>query len=226
MGKEGARLFKKLGELRDVQVMAALLKIPDAPRGAASPALLQHLAGREIELRKAAVAALGKFNRKKWAAWALSLSARAACIPLDRDAFLNLALERWEKAFRLHRQALRNRSHVSCHRLRIGLKKFRYTLENFLPDLYQEWGASLRDLQNLLGEMHDMHVLLQTARKTGAIRNRKSEIIWRSWIEKEIHQRRNLYRQKMTGRNSLWRLWRAGLPPEKTLNRRPPVSQL
>jgi CHAD domain-containing protein len=217
MNKEAARLFKELGELRDVQVMIEWLKNPDAPRDKTSRIMFEQLAGRQLELKKTASAAIGSFNKKKWTAWIVHLSKRAARIPLGGEAFHHLALEKLEEAHGLHRQAVRNRSHISFHRLRIGLKKFRYTLENFLPGPCQEWGADLRDLQNLLGEMHDLHVLLRMAIGIGAIRKKKPRDKWRSWIENEIHQRMSLYRRKMTGNNSLWRLWRDGLPQGEQL---------
>jgi CHAD domain-containing protein len=212
MSKEAACLFKELGELRDVQVMTEWLRNPDAPQDRASRTMLKHLAGRELELKEAALTAISIFNKKKWLALNERLSKRAFCIPLGSEAFRHLAVEKWDEAHRLHQQALRNRSHISFHRLRIGLKKFRYILENFLPDLYKDWEANIRNLQDLLGGMHDLHVLHQMAVGIGAFHTQKSRDKWRAWIENEIHQRMDLYREKTTRKDSLWRLWRAGLP--------------
>jgi CHAD domain-containing protein len=212
MSKEAARLFKELGELRDVQATVKRLRTLNAPRDHASETMLEYLAGRELELKNNASAALNNFNRKEWTAWASYLSKRAARIPPEGEAFRHLALERFDEAYRLHRQALRNRSHIACHRLRIGLKKFRYTLENFLPGFYKDRGADLRHLQDLLGEAHDLHVLLQTAIGIGAIQDKKLRNRWRTWVGNEIHKRMKLYRRKMTGKHSLWQFWRTGLP--------------
>ena len=217
MRKESGRLLKKLGELRDIHVMAEWMKNPGAPRDAAHRLLLDHISGREDELKKAAAAALGSFDRRKWAAWAARLSRRSTRIPPEGNVFRHLALERWNEACSLHRQALRNRSHIGFHRLRIGLKKFRYTVENFLPGLHREWGADLRDLQDLLGEMHDLHVLVQTAIDIHAIQSRTSRDPWNSWIKGEIGQRLDRYRRNMTGENSMWKLWRAALPQGEQL---------
>jgi exopolyphosphatase/pppGpp-phosphohydrolase len=60
--------------------------------------------------------------------------------------------------------------------------------------------------------MHDLYVLLQTAIGIGAIQTKETRDHWRSWIEGESSQRLDRYRWKMIGRDSLWRLWRAGLP--------------
>lgn len=212
MRKEGARLFKKFGELRDTQVMIGWLKTPGAPQDDAVRILHEQLAVRENELKEAAAAGLHSFNRRQWAAWAARLVKRASRIPLEGAALRHLALERWHEAHCLHRQALRNRSHISFHRLRIGLKKFRYTAENFLPSLLEEWGTDLRELQDLLGELHDLHVLLQTATGAGVLWDKESRARWRSWIAKESSLRLDRYRRKMSGRDSLWRVWRARLP--------------
>ena len=58
---------------------------------------------------------------------------RAARIRQGSALFKHLALERWTEARELHNRALRNRSQVAFHSLRIGIKRFRYIVENFLP---------------------------------------------------------------------------------------------
>jgi len=217
MRKAGSSLFKSLGGLRDTQVMIDWMNDPGAPQDASSRILLEHLARREGELKEQASQALAGFDRKKWEAWTARLPKRAAHIPVEGAAFRHLALERWHEAHLLHRQALRNRSHVAFHRLRVGLKKFRYTLENFVPSLHEQWASDLRELQDLLGELHDLHVLLQTAVGIGAVQNSESRTRWRSWTEAESSRRLQRYRQKMTGKESLWRVWRAALPQGEAL---------
>jgi exopolyphosphatase/pppGpp-phosphohydrolase len=65
--------------------------------------------------------------------------------------------------------------------------------------------------------MHDLHVLLQKAIEIGAIHDRESRYRWRSWIEGESNQRLDRYRQKMSGKDSLWRIWRNRLPQGEQL---------
>ena len=68
------------------------------------------------------------------------LEARARRIESHEDVFQVLALEKWQDARRLHSTALRNRSKVALHQLRIGIKRFRYVVENFLPAASRDVG--------------------------------------------------------------------------------------
>jgi hypothetical protein len=92
------------------------------------------------------------------------------------------------------------------------MKKLRYLVENFLPGLHEEWGEDLRVIQNLLGEMHDLDVLLYKANEIGALHDKELRDQWRSWIAGEYRLRQDEYRRRMTGTASLWRIWRKRLP--------------
>jgi CHAD domain-containing protein len=209
---ESKRVFQQLGALRDTQVMLEWAqRFSPSPDESAS-ALCSHLANNEIKFKESASEALQEFDQKKWASWARLLPKRARGIPLEGMAFQHLALESWFVAHDLHRQALRNRSHAAYHRLRIGLKKFRYLVENFLPSRYVLWGAELGELQDLLGEIHDLHVLSQTAMEIHAFGSNEVLIKWREWIEAEINRRLDIYRRNMLGESAQWRVWRSGLP--------------
>jgi hypothetical protein len=127
------------------------------------------------------------------------------------------AIQAWNKARELQVQAARNRSILSYHRLRIGLKKLRYTVENFLPDLHAEWGSDLRDLQDCLGEQHDLSVLWGTMVRIRAFPDVDSRERWRASIQAERERRIEQYRSQMMGDNSRWGVWRAGLPAPSRL---------
>ncbi len=212
MKKEGRILFRRLGELRDTQVMLDLVgRLVIGPE-ATIRLVNAFLAGREIQLKSIAHEALRKFNLDKWSAWRKLLPLRTHSIPMEGPAFQHLALECWHQARELHRQALRNRSQIAFHRLRIGLKKFRYTVENFLPQRHEQWGNDLRELQDLLGELHDLHVLWRTALGIGVLKDTEARSLWRTSIGDERRRRLDGYRRRMVGGTSLWATWRAGLP--------------
>ena len=107
-----------------------------------SHSLLEILKGREAEQKREARAALEEFDRKQWRQWGKSLPLRAARIRPGSVVFKHLALERWTAARELHNRALRNRSQVAFHTLRIGINRFRYIVENFLPTSNTRPGAT------------------------------------------------------------------------------------
>jgi len=245
MKKAGKRLFRRLGDLRDTQVMMEWVEKlePNLPNeGVSQPieqpeksagdkrnpatedhhepvsrALREILHGREKEQKLDAQIALEEFDRKEWRQWGRSLPWRAARIRPGSALFKHLALERWTAARELHRQALRNRSQAALHRLRIGIKKFRYIVENFLPAEHQAWSDGLKEMQDLLGEVHDLDVLWDTAVKCHVFPNSESRDHWHKRIVAERAKRIEHYRTRMVGEDSLWQVWRAGLPQGKQI---------
>jgi exopolyphosphatase/guanosine-5'-triphosphate,3'-diphosphate pyrophosphatase len=246
MKKAGRRLFGKLGELRDSQVMMEwvekLSRSPNSgkeaskgspnpwgqsyeeslqngdPRDPVAHALLEILARREKEQTRAARVALNEFDRKQWRQWSRTLPRRAARIRLGSLLFKHLALERWAEAHELHRAAMRNRSQTAFHRLRIGIKRFRYTVENFLPELHLAWSHDLKDLQDLLGELHDLDVLWATASSCQVFPDEVARGRWHARILAQRTARIDLYREKMVGAHSLWNVWRASLPQGRQIH--------
>ena len=217
MKKAGKRLFRELGELRDVQVMEEWVRRLGNPDDPVTNVLLQSLASREAHLKQQAALALQEFDRKQWRRWITSLPPRAARMRTGSALFKHLALERWTEAYELHRRALRNRSQIAFHRLRIGLKRFRYIVENFLPEQHAAWSDDLKELQDLLGEVHDLDVLWATAFQVNAFPDAESRSKWHTRIIEERTQRIEKYRGKMLGKASLWQLWRAQLPVGKQI---------
>ena len=177
--------------------------------------LMEILKGRESEKKRAARAALAEFDRKQWKEWATSLPQRAARIRPGSAVFKHLALERWTAARELHVRALRNRSNIALHTLRIGIKRFRYIVENFLPAEHRAWSGDLKHMQDLLGEVHDLDVLWATALACHVFADEVSRKPWHARILKERTQRTDEYRKNTVGPGSLWDVWRAGLPQGK-----------
>ena len=174
--------------------------------------LLKILAAREQEQKLEAHAALEEFDRKQWRQWTRTLPARAAHVRLGSALFKHLALERWTEARELHNRALRNRSQTAFHSLRIGIKRFRYIVENFLPAEHKAWSNDLKEMQDVLGEVHDLDVLWATANSCHVFPDQDSRQRWHQRILSERAKRIERYRKKMIGPASLWQVWRAALP--------------
>ncbi len=237
MKKAGKKLFQALGDLRDMQVMQEWIeKLSNEKPRTADPAgapssddrfsgdrfsgdpvatrLLDHGQRREAECKQHAFKDLNQFDRKQWRQWGRTLPQRAARVRPGSAVYLHLALEKWTDAYDLHKHAMRTRSQVSLHQLRIGIKRFRYTVENFLPQQHAKWGDDLKELQDLLGEVHDLDVLWATAidRNVSAFSDPESRRRWHEKLTDERTKRIARYREKMVGPQSLWRVWRAELP--------------
>jgi CHAD domain-containing protein/HD superfamily phosphodiesterase len=262
MKKAGKRLFQRLGELRDVQIMIewaeklhpesvaranvvrtrperestgpsaasdhaqtdggherpdslhtdASVSNPVVSGDPASHMLLQILLHRESDLKRAARTALDEFDGKQWRHWTKTLPQRAARLRPGSAVFKHLALERWTATRKLHTRALRNRSQIGFHTLRIGIKRFRYIVENFLPSEHKAWSNDLKHMQDLLGEVHDLDVLWATALSSHVFPDEESRLRWHARIVEERTKRIEEYRRKTIGPDSLWKVWRAGLP--------------
>lgn len=212
MKKAGKKLFQSLGELRDMHVMQEWTgKL--APQGdLAAVRLLDHIRTREGASAQGALQSLQQFDCKQWRQWSQTLPRRAARIRQGSIVFQHLALEKWSAAYDLHKRAMRANSQVALHDLRIGIKRFRYTVENFLPEQHAAWGGDLKELQDLLGEVHDLDVLWATALEISAFPDAESRMQWREATQAERSKRVARYRQKMLGAGSLWRIWREELP--------------
>ncbi len=204
------KLFRSLGVIRDSQVQEAwVLKLgaPDDPLRAQILYAVKN--GRERQERDAKNSA-ARFDEKYWVKLARNLRSRLRLLPLDGDAAHCLALERYEEAAELHRRALRTEKTKPWHELRIGVKHFRYTVENLLPKLHAAWGSDLKRVQDLLGDVHDLDILAETVRAASSDLSGSAE--WQETIAKERKERLETYRQLALGTTSIWNQWRSGLP--------------
>jgi CHAD domain-containing protein len=247
MKKAGKRLFQRLGDLRDIHVMEEWVEKLDPAKASAenhigtdmvsaengssmflsdsqrfagedpAEALRKLLKLREEEHKREARAAVEEFDRKQWRHWSKSLPSRAARFRVGSALFKHLALERWMQARELHRRAMRNRSQSALHALRIGIKRFRYIVENFLPAEHEAWSNDLKEMQDLLGEVHDLDVLWATAISSHVFYDAQTRALWHEWIRRERMERIERYRAKMIGPDSLWNIWRALLPQGKQI---------
>jgi CHAD domain-containing protein len=212
MRKEGRKLFRRLGALRDVQVQEEWVK-KLAPEGdALRGVLLSRLEESEKTLKVEALKSAGRFDTKRWKRLERALRVRARLVPAGGAAAKCLALERFEEAHDLHQRAQRTERAKPWHRLRIGVKRFRYTVEGFLPTHYEAWSEDLKRVQDLLGEIHDLDVLRAMVKEHAAASFVTERGAWEESIERERHERIEKYRRLTLGTTSLWNQWRLGLP--------------
>jgi CHAD domain-containing protein len=122
-----------------------------------------------------------------------------------RPALLWLAIVRWQEARALHVEAMRRRTPEALHRVRIGVKRLRYTLESLLPEVHRQVHKPLKKLQELLGEIHDLDVVIAEATVLG-IHDAVAP------LAAGRGERLAAYKAIATGRSSVWTTLRRALP--------------
>ncbi len=210
--KHSKELFHELGDLHDTQVERDWVKRLSAAEqtGALRKHMCRVLARREKKKRADAEGALDAFDRKGWRKLMGKLPRKAEFFPLEGVVFQREALAKLNQAAALYRKACKNPSSVAWHRTRIGIKRFRYVVENFLPRHYEPWSADLKRMQDLLGDVHDLDVLRADIRKESADLAPVEVAAWMEKIAAERNLRLDEFRAMASARNSPWAAWRAG----------------
>ena len=201
----GRPLFAGLGALRDAQVMRQWMT--DLVPGEASAAAVAAIDGGVPELVAGAVASLASFDTVAWDELSFLAPPRADIMLQKRPALVWLALVRFQEARALHVTAMRRRQAEDLHQVRIGVKRLRYTLESLLPDRHHGVSKTLKRLQDVLGDLHDLDVVLATLGP--------AEPAVRAGVEATRLERLLTYKAMATGRQSAWTLLRAALPGDQ-----------
>ena len=204
-------LFQALGELRDTQVAKQWVRKFGTAKDPVRVRMLKVLSQQELVQKKKAEKALRQFDRKSWKKWSRKFPAKAEFFPVESVVFQRLALAQLNEAVNLYHQARKLRSGAAWHRLRIGLKGFRYILENFLPQRYAQWSKELKGMQDMLGEVHDLDVLRLQIRKQSTGLSPEIVAKWIQEIEKERKIRLEEFREKTANKDSSWVVWHKGL---------------
>jgi CHAD domain-containing protein len=206
------KLFRRLGALRDAQIMGGWVRAHGAENDRLRLLLQEHFASREPKLFDDALRSAAKFDEKSWKRLDRKLRKRIALVPPGSLAAECLALERLDEARQLHARALRDQKPEAWHALRIGIKKFRYTVESFLPRLYQAWSGDLKRVQDVLGEMHDLDVLSILVQEKAPAEEPELLREWLRRIERERNKCLDQYAELACGKNSFWTEWTDALP--------------
>src|SRR5712672_1621900 len=119
------KLFRKLGELRDTQIMNEWVTEHGAENDKLRVALHNFFQEKEPKLLQGSLRLASKFDDKNWQRLEGKLRKRARLVPPGSLAAQCLAVERLNEAKDLHAKALRADKPAAWHNLRIGLKKFR-----------------------------------------------------------------------------------------------------
>jgi CHAD domain-containing protein len=209
------KLFRALGDLRDAHVMAEWLQKVHPDEDGLKRQLLDSLEADEKAARDRALRRAMRFDEKRWTKLSQSLRVRIRKVRPDSAAAHCLAFERLEEAKELHRRAMRTESAKPWHALRIGIKHFRYTVESLLPSAHAEWCDTLKRVQDVLGNIHDLDVLSETLGKAAA--NQSAEMIqdWELRIENQRQLNVQTYRQLALGTASIWTHWQSGFSREQ-----------
>ena len=217
MRKIGRKLFRQLGELRDTQVLEEWVGKLGSEGAAVRQRLAAHQEKLEAEEKEAALRAAGKFDAKGWKRYERVLGHRARVVAPNSLAAKSLALERLLAAREMHLRSLRTEKPEPWHALRIGVKRFRYTVESLLPELYESWGEDLKRVQDLLGEVHDLDVLGETIGRVAGDEPEEARTGWMERIAGERERRLEEYRELSMGERRLWQEWKEGLPQGERL---------
>lgn len=215
--KVSRKLFHGLGALRDAQVLDEWISKLRPENDAVRMKLHAELASLEPELREEAIRVAGKFDEDAWSRLERHLRRRAQLVPTASLAAECLALERFEAAKELHNRALRTEKVKPWHKARIGLKRFRYTVESLLPEHHAAWSDNLKRLQDLLGDVHDLDVLGARIKEIASSEDGGAVKSWKETISLERRERIETYRQLTLGKTGVWNEWRHGLPHGKRL---------
>jgi CHAD domain-containing protein len=215
--KTGRQTFQRVGALRDAHVLMKWIEKLGEKGEASTEAVLTVLKNKQEQDKDNARGAIREFDRKQWRAFRRDCAKHYRHVVANRPACESLLLEVWERVRDLNRRAQRSRSLLAYHRLRVGLKKFRYAVENFQPSMYEGWAPDLKVVQDLLGEIHDLTVLDQMLVAHRGLLDAPVFTSWRVKLENERASRLQEYRTKMSAKASLLRIWREGLPAQKDL---------
>jgi CHAD domain-containing protein len=206
------QLFRALGILRDLHVLEDWVRRLVSQDDPLRAQLLEVLGDRRAAPQKQVRRAIRAFDQQAWERLSRTAPKRNRLVPPNGLTAHCLALERYEDFGRLHARAVRTETPAPWHALRVGLKRFRYTVESLLPERSSIWDQSLGEMQGLLGEIHDLDILRARITQESDGIDAASAGSLRHAIATRRRACIERYRQRITGEDGLLREWSAGLP--------------
>jgi CHAD domain-containing protein len=159
LAKECKKQQRGLSDLRDVQVMAEWVRRLRLDGNSSDGLLAAALKKDERRARRRAGKSLENFPRKRWKEWLRTLPERAELIPVGESRLAVLAIDRLAEGHERERDWRKTHDPAAWHKLRVAMKRFRYTVESCLPRQRAVPRSALERLQDILGDGHDLDVL-------------------------------------------------------------------
>ncbi len=175
-------LLKKLGRLRDLQVLRALLKEFKSLKLPHARYVEKELKRLEKKSRSKAAKALHRFPLKKWVRLSKEIDSNAGKMSPPGKKIHTAPLAFLEAVTRMHKITARTHCAQDFHRLRVGLKGLRYVLEDFLPSTARRYGPVLARMQDTLGQHHDLCRLQKFLENHRGEFSRKEFIFWENTL--------------------------------------------
>src|SRR6202050_1867018 len=214
MSRAAKKLLDAMGGLRDAHVIKKTITKVGMKQSVSGESVIAAMDQQEKKAKRRARKKLQSFDRKRWRDWMHELPNRAARVRPDGLAAELLGRDQWNDEWARHQAAMKSRSRVEIHKLRIGIKRLRYATESFLPERYRKWAKDLQKLQDLLGNAHDMDVLRQELAKIRPALSKAERKQWASKIQEHRAPKLREYR-KLKGK---WDAWRAELSQGERLD--------
>lgn len=190
------------GALRDYDIAGKILARTRQP-GAAS--LHRRIHARRKDAEKALLPRLKHLSlRTRASQWGNDLKLNAPQADFHADTLRTLARETLprlaQRFFQAGDTASAHSSGEKLHDFRIRAKKFRYSLELFVPvygAVAEEWTREIKSVQAILGAMNDYRTVLAIATDAGCSNKLKSSL--KKSERRKIRQFRTLWEERFSG---------------------------
>lgn len=217
MSKELRRIFRALGHLRDLHVLQQWTDKLGTHADRVRHTVTAILREREPRSIQGVKEALHRFDKDRWVEWEETLPRHLTIVLTSHPLFEDLARQRFQTFLSSAQGMTDTNAEETWHQARVALKRFRYTVESFLPDLSRTWEKDIASLQDIMGEIHDLDVLHKYLLSLSPLFEPSERQRWQLRIQKERRKRVRLYQQAMKSPDVPWREWEKGLGGSRSI---------